>query len=98
MHSPSSPMPAAGASHPGRRDDRRPFPAELSFLLIALSLLVILMLAGVPGKTRRAGDGSESLRHGWAAAHAAQVAEEQALAPAEPGVPDAGLDRAEAQR
>ena len=34
--------------------------------LIALAMLMLLLVAGVPGEEHRAGDGSDKLRHGWA--------------------------------
>jgi hypothetical protein len=70
---PSPPTPASPARAP-RRGGGRTFAGELQFLLIALAMVAMLLIAGVPGEVRRAGEGSEALRLGWAAQHAASVA------------------------
>ncbi len=66
---------AAEAVHPG---DHRPVGAELQFLLIAIVFVVMMLLAGVPGREKKAGDGSAALQLGWAERHAAAVAAQQA--------------------
>jgi len=53
--------------------------------LIALALLMLLLMAGVPGEEHRAGDGSDKLRHGWAQ----KQAEAAAAQPAPPAPSDA---------
>jgi len=73
----NSTMPSGspGTSHP---DHRRPVTAELQFLLIAIVFVVMMLLAGVPGRENKAGDGSPALQRGWAERHAAEVAAQQA--------------------
>ncbi|HTE06847.1 MAG TPA: hypothetical protein VK824_11665 [Planctomycetota bacterium] len=80
-HSPHSPG-AAGAREPSERE---PVSAELQFLLIAIAFVLVMLLAGVPGHENEAGDGSPSLRRGWAERHTAEVAaQETGGAPATP--------------
>ncbi len=35
-------------------------------ILVLIALLLVLVMAGIPGAERAAGDGSAALRHGWA--------------------------------
>ena len=56
-----------------------------TLVLIVLALLMLLLMAGVPGEEHRAGDGSDKLRHGWAQ----RQAEAAAAQPAPPAPSDA---------
>jgi hypothetical protein len=87
MDRPDSPPPAdmpgdeqpvarsgALAAHANTEFKRR--NAEFQFLLIALVLLMMIALAGVPGGLEKeAGDGTEALELGWAQRHAAAHAD-----------------------
>jgi len=58
--------------------------AEFQFLLIALVLVMMVALAGVPGGLEKeAGDGSEALELGWAETHAAAHADMEPTLPAD---------------
>ncbi|GJM20663.1 MAG: hypothetical protein DHS20C15_05780 [Planctomycetota bacterium] len=49
-----------------RHSDGPALPAEFTFLLAILGVVLLLALAGVPlVPEREAGDGSDSLRKGW---------------------------------
>jgi hypothetical protein len=56
--------------------------AEFQFLLIALVLVVMIAVAGIPGGPEKTvGDGSVALKRGWAEAHAAANAPIEEVAP-----------------
>jgi hypothetical protein len=109
MPQPRTPAPRASAQ---RRGEERSLTGELQFLLIACVLVLMLLLAGVPGRLPEAGDGSAALQQGWADRHAASVAAGAAGADiealpgevtpdgqlSEQGLQDAGLDRSAPQR
>jgi hypothetical protein len=63
----------------------KPIVSVWTLALIALAMLMLLLVAGVPGEEHRAGDGSEKLRHGWARKRAEAAAEQ----PAPPAPSDA---------
>ncbi|HEX5011569.1 MAG TPA: hypothetical protein VFY71_14330 [Planctomycetota bacterium] len=56
--------------------------------LIVLALVIMLVVAGLPGRDRTAGDGSDKLRHGWAQKQT-EAAAQQAAQPAPPAPSDA---------
>jgi hypothetical protein len=87
-HSPISP----DSAHPGGPTERPHVSAELQFLLIAIAFVLVMLLAGVPGHERKAGDGSSALRHGWAERHAAEVAAQQAGNPTPSDAPLPAID------
>ena len=72
-NSPSAPREPGSA----RPDERPAVSAELQFLLIAIAFVLVMLLAGVPGHEKKAGDGSSALQRGWAERHAAEVAAQQ---------------------
>ena len=65
-----------------------PIVSVWTLSLIVLALLIMLVLAGLPGQDRTAGDGSDKLRHGWARKQA-EAAAQQAAQPAPPAPSDA---------
>jgi hypothetical protein len=65
---------------------RRLLPAGWPVYVALAALALVLAVAGVPGRDRVAGDGSEKLRHGWAEqrAQAADAAPAREPAPSAP--------------
>jgi hypothetical protein len=92
----NSPAPGGRARSAHDDDERLPASAELQFLLIAIAFVVVMLLAGVPGEVKKAGDGSPALQRGWAERHTAEVAAQLAaqLAAEQPGA-TTGLPGAE---
>jgi hypothetical protein len=75
----------------------RPSTSAWIIALIVLAMVLMLLVAGLPGTAERtAGDGSDKLRHGWArqrAEEAERAAAEQATSPSEPAAPPADAPR-----
>jgi hypothetical protein len=66
------PMARSGAVAAAPKPEFKRRNAEMQFLLIAMVLLMMIALAGVPGgMEKEAGDGSEALELSWAQRHAA---------------------------
>jgi hypothetical protein len=55
----------------------RSFPGGWAVVAVVVALIGLLLLAGVPGRERVAGNGSEALRHGWASRRAAAAQQPQ---------------------
>jgi len=76
----------------------RPIATGWALALIVLAMVLVVLVAGVPGEDRTAGDGSDKLRHGWAqkrAEAAARAEAERAAeqpAPVEPAAQPAPVD------
>jgi hypothetical protein len=81
-----SDRPAAVVAEP------RGVPAELQYAIIVLVLVGLLLISGGPGAPeRQVGDGTSTLRKGWAADWTAEVQAREAAGtqPAQPALPAA---------
>ena len=106
--SPLDAMPEPPRHTPSRDEtlgDQSAHPAPLStglqVVLLMMVLVLILLMAGVPGLEPVAGNGTRKLRQGWAERRAAAVTAPAPAAPAAatlPGDADGSVDRNDANR